>query len=314
MKVFGPVPSRRLGSSLGINNIPPKFCTYSCVYCQIGKTEQLSPRRQEFYSPTELAEEAKEKVAKIKKGGTGIDYLSFVPDGEPTLDINLGKHIELLRPLDIKIAVITNGSLINLEAVQEDLGNADLVSLKIDAVTKKPWIRTDRPHSSLELRTILHGMREFAQAFKGEIITETMLLKGFNDRHEDITKIADFLTLLKPAKSYISIPTRPTALKGVVPASDQILAFAYQVFKENVADVEYLVGNEGHEFGFSGNIQDDLLSITSVHPMREDAVREYLKKAGADWDVVTNLLQSGSLQEVEYQGKTFYLRKFPRKS
>jgi len=314
MRVFGPVPSRRLGSSLGINNIPPKVCTYSCIYCQIGKTITLQCERQAFYEPDDLAREVKEKVNEVKKRDTKIDYLSFVPDGEPTLDINLGKIIERIRPLHIKIAVITNGSLINRKDVREDLQKADLVSLKLDAVTRKPWLRTDRPHKSLDLKAILDGMLEFKAIFKGEIITETMLLKGMNDSYEEIRKIADFLKLLKPTKSYISIPTRPTAVKGILPASDEALNIAYQIFTQNVDNVEYLIGYEGNEFGFSGNVEEDLLGITSVHPMREEAVREYLKKAGADWRVITDLIQRGSLIELKYQGKNFYMRKLPVKA
>ncbi|GAI45694.1 unnamed protein product, partial [marine sediment metagenome] len=101
---------------------------------------------------------------------------------------------------------------------------------------------------------------------------------------------------------------------GIQPASDQALNIAYQVFKENLANVEYLIGYEGNEFGFSGNLEEDLLGITSVHPMREEAVREYLKKAGADWRVITNLIKKGSLIELKYQGKNFYLRKLPVKA
>jgi len=314
MRVFGPVPSRRLGSSLGINNIPPKVCTYSCLYCQIGKTITLQCERQLFYEPDDLAREVKEKVNEVKKRDTKIDYLSFVPDGEPTLDINLGKIIELIRPLNIKIAVITNGSLINHKDVREDLQKADLVSLKLDAATRKTWLRTDRPHKSLDLKVILDGMLEFKAIFKGEIITETMLLKGMNDRYEEAKKIADFLKLLKPTKSYISIPTRPTAVKGILPASDEALNIAYQTFSQNVDNVEYIIGYEGNEFGFSGNVEEDLLGITSVHPMREEAVREYLKKAGADWGVITDLIKRGSLIELKYRGKNFYMRKLPGKA
>lgn len=311
MKAFGPIPSRRLGNSLGINNIPPKVCTYSCVYCQIGKTITLHCERQAFYRIDDIAREVKEKVNEIRKRGTEIDYLTFAPDGEPTLDINLGKIIELIRPLNIKIAVITNGSLIDRKDVREDLQKADLVSLKLDAATRKHWLRTDRPYKSLDLKAILDGMLVFKAIFKGEIITETMLLKGMNDSYEEIRKIADFLKLLKPTKSYISIPTRPTAVKGVLPATDEALNIAYQIFTQNVDNVEYIIGYEGNEFGFSGNVEEDLLGITSVHPMREEAVKEYLKKAGADWRVITDLIQRGSLIELEYQGKNFYLRKLP---
>jgi len=314
MRVFGPIPSRRLGSSLGINNIPPKVCTYSCIYCQIGKTITLQCERQAFYKPDDLAREVKEKVNKVKKRDTKIDYLSFVPDGEPTLDINLGKIIERIRPLHIKIAVITNGSLINRKDVRKDLQKADLVSLKLDAARRKTWLRTDRPHKSLDQKAILDGMLEFKAIFKGEIITETMLLKGMNDSYEEVSKIADFLKLLKPKKSYISIPTRPTAVKGTLPASDEALNIAYQIFTQNADNVEYIIGYEGNEFGFSGNVEEDLLGITSVHPMREEAVREYLKKAGADWHVITDLIQRDSLIELKYQGKNFYMRKLPGKA
>jgi wyosine [tRNA(Phe)-imidazoG37] synthetase (radical SAM superfamily) len=314
MRVFGPVPSRRLGSSLGINNIPPKVCTYSCIYCQIGKTITLQCERQAFYEPDDLAREVKEKVYEVKKSNITIDYLSFVPDGEPTLDSNLGTIIERIRPLHIKIAVITNGSLIDRKDVREDLQKADLVSLKLDAARRKTWLRTDRPHKSLDQKAILDGMLEFKAMFKGEIITETMLCKGMNDSVEEIRKIADFLKLLKPKKSYISIPTRPTAVKGILPASDEALNIAYQIFTQNIDNVEYIIGYEGNEFGLSGNVEEDLLGITSVHPMREEAVREYLKKAGADWRVITDLIKSDSLIELRYRGKNFYMRKLPSKA
>jgi len=105
---FGPVPSRRLGQSLGINNIPPKICSYSCVYCQVGRTLHMQAERKAFYKPEEILKAVERKVKDAKNKGEGIDYLTFVPDGEPTLDINLGKEIELLKQLGIKIAVITN--------------------------------------------------------------------------------------------------------------------------------------------------------------------------------------------------------------
>ena len=314
MRVFGPVPSRRLGSSLGINNIPPKVCTYSCIYCQIGKTITLQCNRQVFYEPDDLAREIKEKVREVKKSNIEIDYLSFVPDGEPTLDSNLGTIIEHIRPLDIKIAVITNGSLIDRKDVREDLQKADLISLKIDAARRKTWLKTDRPHKSLDLQVILDGMLEFKAAFKGVIITETMLCKGMNDTEQEIRGIADFLTLLRPTKSYISIPTRPTAVKNILPASDEALNRAYQVFTQNLDNVEYIIGYEGNEFGLSGNVEEDLLSITSVHPMREEAVREYLKKAGVEWGVINDLIQRNLIIELEYQEKKFYMRKLPSKA
>ena len=144
--VFGPIPSRRLGRSLGINNIPPKVCSYSCIYCQIGATDSMSIKRNEYFSPKDILIEVSEKVKQLQSTGERIDYLTFVPDGEPTLDINLGKTIDLLKPLGIKIAVITNSSLLWDEEVQKDLFKADWVSVKIDTVDEKIWHKIDRPN------------------------------------------------------------------------------------------------------------------------------------------------------------------------
>jgi wyosine [tRNA(Phe)-imidazoG37] synthetase (radical SAM superfamily) len=313
MRAFGPVPSRRLGQSLGINNIPPKVCTYSCVYCQIGKTLDLNCERQAFYDPDELAREVSDKVTELRKRNIRIDYLSFVPDGEPTLDSNLGEHIEGLKPLNIKVAVITNGSLISLPDVRADLQKADLVSLKVDAVSRSAWRKVDRPDKALDLETIHEGMRKFSAEFGGEMITETMLLQGMNDSPREAQGIAEFLASLKPYKSYIAIPTRPTTVKGVLPASDQALNMCYQVFRKRLPRVELLIGEGGDEFGYSGNIENDLLDITSVHPMSEKNVREYLNKAGAEWRIITELVERGSLAELKYRGQKFYLRRLPSK-
>ena len=309
MIAFGPVPSRRLGHSLGINNIPPKFCTYSCVYCQIGRTINMENERREFYKIEKIIEDVEKKVKEARKIGEKIDHLTFVPDGEPALDINIGKEIGFLKNLGIKIAVITNGSLIWKRDVQNDLCKADWVSLKVDAVSKEIWQRIDRPHKSLDLEEILEGIAEFSKIFKGELTTETMLIKGINDKYEEIKKIASFLEKLKPYKSYISIPTRPPAEKWAVPANEHNINMAFQVFNERDIDAEYLIGYEGNAFAFTGNIEEDLLSITSVHPMREEGVKELLKKADADWGVVEKLIRESKLMEVEYQGKKYYMRK-----
>ncbi|MCK5735282.1 MAG: radical SAM protein, partial [Spirochaetaceae bacterium] len=123
--IFGPVPSRRLGRSLGINHIPPKICTYACNYCQLGNTVKMQVERQGFYSPGKIFKSVQSKVKQVHSQGESIDYLAFVPDGEPTLDENLGETIDLLKSLDIPIAVISNASLITEKKVREDLSRAD---------------------------------------------------------------------------------------------------------------------------------------------------------------------------------------------
>ncbi len=313
MIAFGPIPSRRLGRSLGINHIPPKTCSYSCVYCQLGRTDKMRAERQVFYEPQEIAQAVREKVEKTRAAGEAIDYLTFVPDGEPTLDVNLGREIELLWPLGIKIAVISNSSLIWREDVRADLGKADWVSLNVDSVQEDVWHQIDRPHGSLALDAILDGMLTFAGQYDGVLTTETMLVDGPEmrkvDGAESVRAIADFLARLEPDKAYLAIPTRPPAEAWVRPPDEQAINRAYQILSEKVAHVEYLIGYEGNEFAFTGDVENDLLSITAVHPMREDAVEDFLARAGADWAVVHKLIEQEQLIKIEHDERTFYMRK-----
>ena len=312
MITFGPIPSRRLGRSLGINNIPPKICTYSCVYCQIGKTSNMKIQPQAFYPPSQIFNEVQKKVEKSREKGEPIDYLTFVPDGEPTLDVNLGKEIKLIKSLGIKIAIISNSSLIDQKQVRENLKEADLVSLKVDSVEEKIWRKVNHPHRSLSLKSILDGILEFSRIFKGKIITETMLIKNINDDSQYIKKVANFLAQLKPSKSYLSLPIRPPADSRVQSPSEEVVNRSYNLFKEKIKQVECLIGYEGNAFAFTGEVEEDILSITSVHPMREEALKDFLKRAKSNWSIVEELIEQGKLVESEYEGHKFYIRKFKR--
>jgi len=310
---FGPVPSRRLGKSLGINNIPAKTCSYSCVYCQLGRTINMTTERQAFYKPEDIFVEVKRKVDEASSRNERVDYLTFVPDGEPTLDINLRKEISILKQIEIPIAVITNASLIWRNDVKEDLLKANLVSLKVDVVSEDLWRRINRSHKDLKLNAVLEGVTEFANEFKGTIISETMLIDGIN-YGDEFEKTADFLKHLKRLeKAYVAIPTRPPTERWVKPAKEETLNTAFQVFSERLgADrVEYLIGYEGNAFAFTGRVEEDLLSITAVHPMRKEAVKEFLKKAGADWRVIKELLEENKLIKLEYEGNKYYMRRLP---
>jgi wyosine [tRNA(Phe)-imidazoG37] synthetase (radical SAM superfamily) len=308
MIAFGPVPSRRLGRSLGINNIPPKICTYACVYCQLGRTIKMQNKRQAFYDPEEILGVVRDKVTNTLDQDEAIDYLTFVPDGEPTLDVNLGVEILALRELGIRIAVISNASLIWREDVRAELMGADWVSLKVDAVRLPTWRRIDRPHGSLTLQAILDGMRIFAKDFKGNLVTETMLVKGVNDSEQDLVEIAEFLGQVQPAAAYLSIPTRPPAEDWVQAAQEESINLAYQLMGERVNRVELLLGYEGNAFSSTGDAEEDILSITAVHPMREDAVVQLLSKSGSNWDLITQLIHQGKLVELQHLGRRYYLR------
>ena len=309
MIIYGPVPSRRLGQSLGINNIPPKICTYSCAYCQIGRTKKMQLDRMDYYEGDRILKDIRTRVEQVRKNDQKIDYLSFVPDGEPTLDINLGQEIEMLGQLGIKTAVITNSSLLWREDVRKDLMNADWVSVKVDSVREEAWRKINRPHRKLRLDSILEGILDFSKVYKGELTTETMLVKGLNDEEEHLEEIARYLSSVNPSKSYLAIPIRPPAENYIQSPSEEVINRSFQIFIEYLNHVEYLIGYEGNAFAFTGNVEEDILSITAVHPMREDAVRELLNRSDTGWELIHKLTTEGKLTETEYQGQHFYLRK-----
>ena len=308
MRAFGPVPSRRLGRSLGVNNIPPKICTYACVYCQVGRTTHAPVEPSAFYDPEDLVSEVRDKIEGARRVGENIDYITFVPDGEPTLDVNLAREIELLRPLGVKIAVISNASLIWRSDVRETLTQADWVSLKVDAADETHWRKVNRPHRALALGDIYEGMVKFAKSYEGKLVTETMLVRNLNDDEEQLKGIAGFLSVLEPSTAYLSVPTRPPTERWVTLPDSETINRAYQIASDKVSSVELLIGYEGNAFAFTGNVEEDLLSITAVHPMTAEAVSEFLEKANADETLPHQLVEQGRLVKTGYRGKDFYLR------
>ena len=308
MITFGPVPSRRLGRSLGINHIPPKVCTYSCVYCQVGRTVRLRTRRCAFLEPEQVARAVASRVEASRQQGKAIDYLTFVPDGEPTLDRNLAAMITQLRPLGIPIAVLTNGSLLDRPEVRDALYRADLVSLKVDAVTEDTWRRVNRPHGRLRLPAILDGVREFAARHAGRVVTETMLVAGVNDAEPELRATASFLADLRAGMAYVAVPTRPPAEAWVRPAQEAAIVRAYEIFRALEGPVELLIGYEGDSFTVTGDPVADLLAIAAVHPLRETAVRRLLSRAGVGWEMTGKLLRERRLVDVSYGGSRYFLR------
>ena len=310
--VFGPVPSRRLGRSLGINNIPPKHCSYACVYCQVGPTHAPESVPRAFYPPAEIRRQVEQRLDAVHKRGEVVDYLTFVPDGEPTLDIHLAEAIDTLRELGLPIAVISNASLLWREEVRAALAHADWVSVKVDSVNEAVWRQVNRPQAELALPDILDGIRAFARTYTGTLVSENMLIAGVNDGEADIGEVARFLRKVGIARAYLGIPHRPPAVAGVRGPDEAVVMRAYRQFADQGLEVELLTGYEGDAIAHAGDLESELLAITAVHPLRQSGLDALLQKAGAGPAVVDKLLRSGQLQRLEHAGETFYLRRLPR--
>lgn len=310
MITFGPVPSRRLGKSLGINNIPyPKTCSYECVYCQVGRTVKRSSVRENFYSPELIHEEVVSHLEKLKSVDYP-DYMTFVSNGEPTLDRNLGDAVRLLKKTGIPVAVITNASLLDNGSVRDELSEADWVSVKMDACDAETWRRINRPVEGLELDSVFGGISLFAGGYRGKLCTESMIIRGVNDNEENFTGLAALIKKIRPAKAYLSIPTRPPSEKSVLPPDTEKLNLAWQIFSEMGIETEFLTGYEGTDTGYTGNIYEDILNITAVHPLREDALMILLENDSTGYSVVEALIGQRLIKSVSYGGNKYYIRDY----
>jgi wyosine [tRNA(Phe)-imidazoG37] synthetase (radical SAM superfamily) len=252
--VFGPIQSRRFGRSLGINHVPKKACTYSCVYCQLGPTSRTSIERRPFVDTGFI-------VDAVRKVDKPYDVISFVPDGEPTLDVNLGAHIRAVKAFGVPVAVITNGSLLSDERVRRDLDAADIVSIEIDAVDERAWQRIDRPSPALSLKTVLDGIRTFAREYRGKLWTQTMLLDGY----DDLENVAAFLKEIEPDRVCLSVPTRPPGERAIRAAGGIQLARALEL----IPRAELMTDDPG---AADVHTTAELLAVLAVHPLREDKV------------------------------------------
>jgi wyosine [tRNA(Phe)-imidazoG37] synthetase (radical SAM superfamily) len=194
--------------------------------------------------------------------------------------------------------------------VRDNLRLADWVSLKMDAGNSTTWKAVNRPPSDLNFENILSSIITFADEYKGILCTETMLVNGLNDSVENFSTLAELIKKINPQKAYLSIPTRPPVVKSVKPPVAEKLNLAWQIFNKMNIKTEFLAGFEGTETGFTGNIYEDILNITAVHPLREDSLIKLLQNDSADYEVVKSLIKQRLIKASTYEGNKFYLREY----
>ena len=219
--VFGPVPSRRLGFSLGVDLIPRKHCTFDCIYCQVGRTTHKEVDRRSFADPDLVIRQVTEKVEE----GRAIDFITISGSGEPSLSSDIGFVIsELKRRTAIPVAVITNGSLLFREDVRQEIAPADLVLPSLDAAEQGIFERVNRPHESLSFGLLLSGLKDFRQAYKGTIWLEIMLIKSINDASEQIEMLKQIVSDTWADRVQLNTVMRPPAEDTAMPVGKARLA------------------------------------------------------------------------------------------
>jgi wyosine [tRNA(Phe)-imidazoG37] synthetase (radical SAM superfamily) len=303
--VFGPVPSRRLGQSLGIDTIPLKTCNWNCVYCQLGRTKPVTNQRKDYFPPDDIASEVEETLQAHRPGE--IDWVTFVGSGEPLLHASMGWLIRQVKQMtDLPVAVITNGSLLYLAEVRQELAAADVVLPTLDAGTEELYRRINRPHPEVTFARLAEGLIAFREEYQGKLWMEVMLVQGLNDGPAALRDIADILKRVRPDAVHINLPTRPPAETWVLPPTDESLMQALAILG-SVAEVVHPAEGSFDLSGYDDPVEA-ILAIITRHPMRQEELERALTRwsPGKVQQVLADLEASQRAQVVARYGVRFW--------
>lgn len=303
--VFGPVPSRRLGQSLGIDTIPLKTCNWNCVYCQLGRTVPLTNERREYIPRAFILAEVRQALARCSPGQ--IDWVTFVGSGEPTLHSGIGWLIREVKSLtELPVAVITNGALLYQPGVRADLCAADAVMPTLDAGSAELYRRINRPHPETTFERLVSGLAAFRQMYHGRFWPEVMLVRGLNDTEEALRAIAAVLRTIDPDEIHISLPDRPPAETWVLPPDAEGLMRAQAILGSVARVLHPACGT--FDLGGCATPADAVVAIITRHPMRESDLIAALERWAPDrvQTALAELAADGRAQRVERHGVRFW--------
>ena len=301
--IFGPVPSRRLGRSLGIDITPYKTCTFDCVYCQLGRTTEKTVQRRE-YVPKDMV--LSELEGFLDKNEGDIDCITFAGSGEPTLHSKIGEMINAIKTMtDVPVVVITNGSLLFLEDVRSDLTNADFVLPSLDAATTPGFRAVNQPHESLKVEQIVEGLRIFREAFEGKFWLEIMIVKGMNDSEDEILALMDAVSRIGPDLVQLNTVVRPSADNVEAAGKGEMMRICERFTEsigpkggvEIIADVRIAV-------------HADILPLLERRPLTMDEISDALqvhRNEAAKY--LREMEVRGEVVEMVHEGKRYFTRR-----
>ncbi|MFZ0534465.1 MAG: radical SAM protein [Anaerolineales bacterium] len=307
--IFGPVPSRRLGKSLGIDPIPLKTCNWNCVYCQLGRSRPLTNVQREYIPRQDILDEVHEALAAHLPGE--IDWITFVGSGEPTLHSGLGWLIRKVKSLsNLPVAVITNGALLYLPEMRAGLAAADAVLPSLDTGNPHLYHKINRPWPRLTFEYFLAGLITFQREYAGHLWVEVMLIKDLNDTVESLHETAKALEKIQPNQVHLLLPTRPPAENWVQPsdkngierAQNILGAVANVIMPASDSDIKITSVADGD------NLEQAILGIVSRHPMHEKELFNVLNTWSNEEVYLTleKLLTASKVQVIKRHGQSFW--------
>lgn len=304
--IYGPLYSRRLGVSVGIDIIPYKTCSYNCVYCHEGETTRLTCHRQDFLEPAAVLDALTSLQGKKQLRNLDLDYLTFAGSGEPTLNRNLGKYIRHLREISpVPVAVLTNSSLLWDQDLREELAAADLVVPSLDAGSELVFQRVNRPCPGLSLDRVVQGLQQFCQEFPGQIWLEILLCRGINDSEEELRLLANTAAHLEVDKIQINTVSRPPALQEIFPVTPETLTFFQQLLGPGGEIVREELG--GQREILEKDLEKAILDCLRYQPGNVKSLSRETKRSGQEViKVLSRLEKQGFVERFMRKGTSCY--------
>ncbi len=298
--IFGPVPSRRLGISLGVDIIPFKTCSLDCLYCECGPTSHLEIDRKRFFAPELLLEE----LRSVLPGIPHLDHISFSGSGEPTLNSDLGWLIaEIKKMSPVPLAVLTNGTLLHRKDVRDDLALADVVLPSLDAATAAAFARINQPHGGLRLEQVIEGLVALRREYPGTIWLEVFIVKGINDNPQELAALHEAIRHIRPDRVQLNTLDRPPAYAGIESADHAALEAIRAAWSDLPVEIIKRTHSRREISAFSLNLENSLLNTLRRRPLtladlialtgkNENELRQYLEVLEKERKVKTVIVEN----------------------
>lgn len=299
--LFGPVPSRRLGLSLGVDLVPPKTCTFDCLYCEVGRTTHLTRRRQ----PHRVQEIIRELEDYLASPPAALDFVTMAGSGEPTLNLGIREIIAAVKSLtDTPVAVLTNGSLFYLSEVRADVAGADVSLPSLDAGREETFRRINRPHPGLSLDLVVSGLKALRREYAGQIWLEIMVLKHLNDQEEELRALKVLLRDLAPDKVQLNTAVRPVADRAAQPLTQEEMEAVARFLGEGIEVVAASRQISPERLAIKDR---DVLDMLARRPMTAGEVAQALGMSLAQVrERLGRLLKSGLVSRDVHREQDFY--------
>ena len=299
---YGPVPSRRLGRSYGVDIVPFKVCTLDCIYCQLGKTTEKIIERKDYGPIEPMLAKLKETLAE----GLEADFITIAGSGEPTLNLRLGELTDGIKKItDIPVAILTNGTLLYKEDVRADCAKADVVMPSLNAGDEQTFQRINQPHKDISIENLISGLCAFRDEFAGRIWLEVFFVEGLNTDAEQIAKIRDAIELIRPDKVQLNTAVRPTAEADIKRLdAEKLRAIAARLGPKCEVVADFSLSHHGRSFE---NKAEDVLSILKRRPCSLNDICSGLGIGRNEaLKYVTGLQHKGVIHSEEKDGRIFF--------